>query len=225
MLSITKQNVWETLRLYLPADGVFIEAGAFNGKDTLSLARHFPHATIHAFEPVPEIYAELKKNTRNIPNINTYPLALSNYTSNATFYIAQHPKHPGKICQAGTLLLPQERLTHSPITYPRTIQVTTITLDEWAQKNHIARVDFMWLDLQGNELAVLKAAPFILKTTSLLYVECNFIQAYEDQPSAQELHAWILSQGFSLKGTDYHEKPTHFFGNHLYYKSFQNENI
>lgn len=224
MLFITKSNLYKILAELLPSDGIFLEAGAFNGKDTLVLAQHFPHATIHAFEPLPEIYAELKKNTQATPSIKTYPVALSDKEGMATFYVADHPKRPGKICQAGTLLTPQERLSHSPITYPHTTQVPTITIDEWAKKYDISNIDFMWLDLQGHELAVLRASPNILKTVIALYVELNFIQAYEGQPSAQELHEWVISQGFSLIGTDYKERPTHFFGNHLYIKNFLTEN-
>jgi len=40
---------------YLPANPVIIEAGAFNGSDTIKLAKKWPQATIHAFEPVPAI--------------------------------------------------------------------------------------------------------------------------------------------------------------------------
>ena len=218
MLFITRTNLYCILSELLPATGTFLEAGAFNGQDTLAMASHFPHATIHAFEPLPEIYTQLTKNVQDTPSIKTYPVALSDQTGSATFYVADHPKRPGKICQAGSLLAPQERLNHSPITYPYTTQVPTITLQEWAHQNHVAHIDFMWLDMQGHELAVLKASPDILKTVKALYVELNFIQAYEGQPSAAQLHQWILSQGFTLKGADYLEKPTHFFGNHLYHK-------
>lgn len=219
MLLLTRSNLYSILQDILPSNGIFLEAGAFNGKDTLVLAQHFPNATIHAFEPLPEIYAELQKNTQPISRIKTYPVALSNHTGTATFHIASHPKRPGKICQAGTLLEPFERLAHSPITYLGTTQVPTITLDEWATRTPITQIDFMWLDLQGHELAVLKAGSHLLKTTTALYIELNFINAYRDQPSAAELHEWVLSQGFIAKGTDYQDKPTHFFGNHLYIKN------
>jgi FkbM family methyltransferase len=224
MLFITRTNLYSILAEILPANGTFLEAGAFNGKDTLIMAAHFPEATIHAFEPLPEIYDELQKNTGSISSIKTYPIALSAQTGTATFYVADHPKRPGKICQAGSLHAPQDRLNYSPITYPRTTQVPTITLDEWATQNHITHIDFMWLDMQGHELAALKASPHILKTVIALYVELNFIQAYEAQPSASELHKWLLDQGFTLKGADYQQSPTHFFGNHLYVRKILFEN-
>ncbi len=222
MRYLTKSNLYSTLAEILPSDGFFLEAGAFNGKDTLILSQHFPQATIYAFEPLPEIYAELQKNTQSIPCIKTYQVALSDKTGTATFYVADHPKRPGKICQAGTLLKPHERLNHSPITYPHTTQVPTTTIDVWARQNGIDRLDFMWLHLQGNELAVLQASPTILPTARALYVELNFIQAYAGQPTAREVHEWICGHGFELIGTDYQDQPTHFFGNHLYFNKNSN---
>lgn len=216
MLIITRNNLYSILAEYLPNKGIFLEAGSFDGKDTLQLAKHFPQATIHSFEPVPEIYTQLKKNTYGLPQVITYPLALSDHSGTAPFYLATHPKRPGKICQAGSLHEPKERLAHSPITYPQITRVSTITLNDWATQHAITRVDFIWLDLQGHELAVLKAASSLLRTVTALYVEVNFIAAYNGQPLAQEVHKWIESHGFALKGTDYGQNHTHFFGNHLY---------
>ena len=218
MLIITRNNLYSILAKHLASNGVFLEAGAFDGKDTLQLAKHFPQATIHSFEPVPEIYSQLKKNTAGTPGIITYPLALSERTGTAPFYLSNHPKRPGKICQAGSLHAPKERLNHSPITYPNITIVPTIALDDWAKQHNIPQIDFMWLDLQGHELAALKGACTLLSRVTALYVEFNFIWAYEAQPTADELHEWILNQGFTLKGTDYPQTPTHFFGNHLYIK-------
>jgi len=37
---------------------------------------HFPRAQIHAFEPVEAAYQELLRNTKKIPQIHCYQLAL-----------------------------------------------------------------------------------------------------------------------------------------------------
>ncbi len=219
MLFLTRNNFPALLADLLPGTQNVVEAGAFTGKDTLALAQRFPQATIHAFEPIREIYTELQKNTQNFPTIKTYSLALSNTNGSATFYRAQNPKRPDAICQAGSLLAPCERLAHSPITYPHTSMVPTITLDSWAADQGITAVDFLWLDLQGHELAVLQASPILMQTVKAVYLEINFIPAYQNQPTAEHIHEWFISQGFSLEGTDYQGKLRHFFGNHLYIKN------
>lgn len=213
---IISKNLFPLISQHLPDKPIIVEAGAFNGRDSLKLAQRNPHATIHAFEPVPEIFAELVKNTQATRNIHCYEYALSNECGQAQFYIAEHPKKPGQICQAGSLLKPKDRLLKSPIYYPRTIPVRTITLDKWAAYNGITTIDFLWLDMQGNELAALQGAHQILQTVSLLYIEVNFIEAYEAQPRADEVNTWLLDQGFTPIARDFNENPDWFYGNILY---------
>lgn len=213
---IVTKNLSRLIAQYLPDNPVIVEAGAFNGRDSINLAAQKKDCTIHAFEPVPEIFAELKKNTSGLSNIHCYDYALSNTTGISHFYVSEHPKKPGKICQAGTLLKPKDRLLKSPIYYPRAINVNTITLDEWATGHGITKIDFLWLDMQGNELAALQGAHSLLRTVSFLYVEVNFIEAYEKQPSAIEVNDWIIREGFTPIARDFQENPEWFFGNILY---------
>jgi FkbM family methyltransferase len=213
---ITKKTVLPYLASYLPASPVIVEAGAFNGNDSLAMHAFWPHATIHSFEPVPDIFNLLEKNTAHVPNIHRYPYALSDATGTAPFHVSASPKHPTQPFQAGSLLKPKERLKLSPVVYPTTITVNTITLDEWAKNNRIALVDFLWLDIQGYELNVLKASPVIVATLRALLVEVEFVEAYENQYLYDDVKVWLQTQGFSMVAQDFPQKPTWFFGNALF---------
>lgn len=215
---IITKNIFPLLEKLLPAEAIIVEAGAFDGRDTKKLSTVFPKATIHAFEPVPEIFTELSRQTNAYPNIHRYQAALSNTRGSTIFYVAENPRKPGKICQAGTIMVPKDRLSKSPITYPKTITVPTITLDAWAHENRVKSVDFVWLDLQGHELAVLVASPAIIQTTSLIFLEVNFIEAYQDQPSAQAIDDWFRANGFRPIARDFQDCNQWFYGAILYQK-------
>jgi FkbM family methyltransferase len=216
MIRIIPANFFLLLKEHLPHNPQIIEAGAFNGRDTKKLANFWPEGTIHAFEPVPHIFEELIKQTSLYPNIKCYQLALSDTTGTTSFYCAQNPQKPNKLCSAGSILKPQERLTYSPIIYPHIITVPTITLDQWASDNDIQKIDCIWLDLQGHEWAVLQAANTLLHTTSLIYLEVNFIQAYENQPSLETINAGMLKKGFIPIAQDFDDTHTWFYGNILF---------
>ncbi|MFI4963693.1 MAG: hypothetical protein ACHP6H_07560, partial [Legionellales bacterium] len=76
MQLLTKHQVLPLVHSQLSPTATIIEAGAFDGRDTLLIAQQFPQATIHAFEPVPEIFELLTKNTAHVPNIHRHPYAL-----------------------------------------------------------------------------------------------------------------------------------------------------
>lgn len=218
MQLLTKHQTLSLIHSHLPSTAIIIEAGAFDGKDTLLLAQQFPHATIHAFEPVPEIFELLTKNTAHVPNIHRHPYALSDQTGTAIFYVSEKPSRPGKPFQAGSLLKPKERLQWSDAVYNSTIKVPTITLDDWATHNNITNIDFAWLDMQGLELNVLKASPHMLATMQLIYTEVEFIEAYEGQYQYPEVKSWLEAHGFIAIARDFTDKPDWFFGNVLFKK-------
>jgi hypothetical protein len=76
------------------------------------------------------------------------------------------------------------------------INVPVVTLGDWAYSQGTVRVDFLWLDLQGGELAALQGASRILPT-------CHFMlrsvaQTYEGASLYPEFRAWMEAWGFRV---------------------------
>lgn len=215
MILFQPHQVFGLIKQYAPVRPIIVEAGAFDGTDTITLAQTFPKGFVHAFEPVPEIFSKLILNTAKLPNIHTYEQALSDTNGTAEFYISEKPDKPDIPSQAGSLRKPKKRLAHSPMQFPYTIEVQTITLDRWTKQNNMTRLDVLWLDTQGHELAILQGAQQILPTVSVIYTEVAFIEAYEDQPTYEVVKAWLEKQGFTEIGRTFENTTDWFFGNIL----------
>lgn len=221
-----KSDIHSVLRFitpYLPDNPVIIEAGAFHGYGTVIMAQNWPQAVIHAFEPVPDIFAKLEAKTRTRAQVQCYQLALSDTMGSAVFHLAEKPEKPGIPTQAGSLLRPKERLSWSPMVYQQDIEVKTITLDEWANQHNKEHIDFLWLDLQGHELAALKGAIHLLQTVTVVYTEVHFIEAYDQQPLFEEVSEWLQNQGFSLVAQDFTDQISWFFGNAVFIRQNKNQ--
>ncbi len=148
------QNLKKEIKQLLPEYPVNVEAGAHIGHDTSEMAYIFKNATIHAFEPVPSIYYQLKQNTKKYKNVNTYPLALSYKNGIAKIHVSS-----GQSDGSSSLLMPKEHLKHHPkVIFDKILEIQTITLDNWALENNISSIDFLWLDMQGAELSMLKSS-------------------------------------------------------------------
>ena len=193
------QEVVRRLTAILPEKPSILEAGTYDGEDTIELSHLLPKAQIFTLEAVPELFNIAKETLKSYSNVETYNYALSDKTSNAIMYLSEWQEKPGIVGQSSSLLAPKEHLTYAPhISFKRSIEVKTITIDEWAERNGIKKIDFLKLDIQGNELNVLMASPNILSTVKAILTEVEFVEAYEGQYLFEDIKIWLEEQGFEL---------------------------
>jgi FkbM family methyltransferase len=182
------------IKKFLPNDPIIVEAGAHIGKDTLEMAEMWPKGKIFAFEPVPSLHEQLLAKTRTANNVRCYSVALSDLTGSATLYVSS-----GESDGSSSLLVPQEHLEEHPnVKFIETVRVETITLDQWTVNEGIDHVDFLWLDLQGHELAVLAASPRVLSSARAVHTEVSLKQTYKGVPLYPEFRLWLENKGFEV---------------------------
>lgn len=180
------------LRKIIPKASVIIEAGAHVGVDTIEIAKLFPEAKIFAFEPVPQLYKKLVTNTSSFENVSTYQLALSNNNGTTKMFISG-----GASDGSSSLLRPSGHLIdHPDVKFKKTINVKCTTLYDWTKKEKIEFIDFLWLDMQGYEMAVLQKSVKLLKNTKYIYTEVSLKEVYKDAPLYPELKSWLEKKGF-----------------------------
>jgi FkbM family methyltransferase len=199
------------LKKILPANPIIIEAGAQFGEDTQWMSAFWPQGTIYAFEPSPVSFPSVQDVAANNNNVFAQQLALSNIKGEFAFYLAGG---------ASSLLKPTESFNndyfHSDLEHPIIVPVTT--LDEWAYDHNISTIDFMWLDMEGNELNALQGALNSLKNVKLIYTEVNLQRFWENCVMYDELTAWMNEHGFIEIWSDI---QPHWHGNVL----FMNTNL
>jgi 2-O-methyltransferase len=189
---------------FLPANPVILEAGSYHGETSLAMMKRWPSATVYGFEPVPELFEIVKKNTAAWKNIHPSDLALSDKVGQAVFHLSAMEGQPDTSLGSGSLLEPSHHREGFPwVKFDKTITVTTTTIDEWAKANQVNRIDFIWLDIQGAEFAVLKAAPRIMKTVKVVVAEVEFLELYKGQGLYAEMRPWFEAQGFEEVATDF----------------------
>jgi FkbM family methyltransferase len=178
---------------HLPNNPVVVEAGAHIGRDTWKMAQRWPSSRIHAFEPVPSVYRQLKESTQKLPNVQTYPFALGTQEERRVMWISG-----GTQDGSSSLLEPKEHLIdHPQVSFDEKITVDVIALDDWARENLISQIDLLWLDLQGAEMEALVGAREILQTVTAIHAEVNLKDTYSGAVLYPELRTWLEARGFS----------------------------
>ncbi len=187
----TKNIPKNILARYMPANPIIVEAGAHIGRDSIKMVQIWPTSTIHAFEPVPALFTQLATKSASYSNIYCYQLALSNTSGIRNFFMSS-----GRSTATSSLLEPTDLLSPEIVFTP--IEVTTITLDQWAQRYKIDKIDFLWLDMQGGELSALQGGIDLIRKTTALYIEINLVQRYKNAPLYGEVKEWLNTQGFHV---------------------------
>jgi FkbM family methyltransferase len=124
---------------------VVLDAGANSGfYSVLSSFLVGKEGSVHAFEPTPEIFQMLRKNTRELSNIFTVRVALSDAPGEADFHL-----HPIHAVANSLVILPEHQ--------GKTINVQVTTLDEYCNKNNVCP-SFIKLDVEGAESKVIKGS-------------------------------------------------------------------
>jgi len=220
-------DVVEFVKSYLPLDPVVIEAGGCDGTDSVQLAQSWPAARVYTFEPVPELFQQICEKTAALSNVKVYPLALADSTGTTTLYLSEYYLWPGHVSGSSSLLHPKEHIIYDQtVKFSRSTEVPMITLDAWAEKEGISRADFLWLDMQGCELHMLKKSA-LAKTAKAIYIEVMFIEAYRGQYLYDDVKKWMFENGFRLAATDFEEEliqenlltKNKYFGNALFTSS------
>ena len=178
-------------------DVVIFDIGAFNGNTALLYMKLFPLSKIYSFEPFPESFSELVKNTSTYKDI--IPInkgvgeqeGVSNFNSNSfsptNSILNTHPS--GSKVWGNGLLDTSE-----------TIEVELTTIDSFVNTHGIKNIDILKIDVQGAEYKVIKGAKETLKKgiIKIIYTEIITLPTYEGQLDFDEMISLMKSFGFKL---------------------------
>jgi FkbM family methyltransferase len=194
------------LQAVLPPDPVILEAGAYQGEQTIKMATLWPEATVYAFEPNPKAFEKLQNRIRadGIPHVQVFPLALSDFNGRSIFYLCHGTGGKDPVFEFASSLLKSTPEMDIHYQGPQ-IFVDCVNLDSWCKQNHIAQIDLLYLELQGMEFQVLITCPEILKTLKAIYTQTYFFPFRMGIANYFILKYFLESQGFVLLQHIYRE--------------------
>lgn len=174
--NVEPELVW--IKDFLPQNATILDIGANVGAFLYQLENTLNHKNIYAFEPNKKLYRRLK---RLFPAMKVLPVALSDENTTAEFKV---PVINGKaIASRGTLNVDYKEKGEEK---SYTEKVKVIKLDNWAAGEHFHRLDFIKIDVEGNEMKTLFGAREIIRLFSpILMVEME--QRHHDTPIWEEI--------------------------------------
>ncbi len=140
---------------------VFFDIGANIGNHSCALGKYFD--TVYSFEPFNLHFSLLKINTSNLKNINIFNYACGNQNSKKFLYLNDN-YNLGRISA-------QKESENNPDKF----EAEFINTDEFIEKRNIKDIDLIKIDVEGDELNVLKGLEKTLRSQSpIILLELHF---------------------------------------------------
>ena len=172
-----------------------IDVGANKGQFALAAYRSVDGITIDCFEPLSGPAERLEKwAKRTSSNIRLHRVALSDRSSLSEFMVTSRE-------DSSSLFRPTEDAKElSDVQLVSQIQVQCERLDSIITVDDVEMSTMLKIDVQGNELNVLKGATAIIRYIKYIYIEVSFMELYENQPLFGDIDNFLREFGFSLRG-------------------------
>ena len=144
---------------------VVFDAGANNGQFAAAVLDYWPDAFVHSFEPQKQLVGRIQEFA-DINNLQSqiFPewAAVGARKGEQYFYQNRNPMSASLI-----------RGKAARRTIRRVVTVPVITLDDYADRHGIQRVDIVKIDVEGSEVDALRGADRVLERVRFLFVEVH----------------------------------------------------
>lgn len=155
------------LRRHLQACKVVFDVGANVGEWTQIVLENNSHAEVHCFEPSMDTFKALLAN-KFISKVRCNNIGLGSAREEKKFYVFGNESTVNSVYLRDGMVPLREYV----------IKIDTI--DNYCAKNGVRRVDFLKIDVEGNELEVLKGAQKMLQEGRIKIVQFEYGGTYID---------------------------------------------
>lgn len=146
----------------------FFDVGANVGDYTRALVAQFPEAVVFSFEPHPSTFEKLLAKHKQSSNVNCVNLGMSDVAGSADIY----EREGNRTSQHNSLY--KEALDGGGARNSKSTSINLMTLDEFMLSNKIESIDFLKIDTEGHELAVIKGAADAISSGKIGLIQFEF---------------------------------------------------
>lgn len=173
-----------------------IDVGAHKGEFALQLHQLLPTARFYCFEPLPDIFLELKANLKDLQTFTVFNFAIGDRQGELAMYRSDF--------SPSSSLLKMAELHQKSFPYTSGEKLETVkvkTLNQIGTEIRLEDNILLKIDVQGYEDRVIRGASNIIERSKVVIVETSFFELYEKQVLFGDIYRLLNEQGFIYSGT------------------------
>ncbi len=183
----------------LKRNDVVLDLGACLGTISLLMSRKVgPEGKIYAFEPVMGSMVEKNLKANGIENVEVIKKAVGEKAGQIAIEVSDFVLDSS---------IAQRDYTKKTGTYSKKLNVELISVDEFASKKKLDRIDFIKMDIEGAEELALRGAEMVIKKFKPAWSISSYHIDFDNEPQHEKLVRFLRDRGYQIS----QEKDCHIF--------------
>lgn len=181
---------------------IIFDVGANDGAPFLELAAADPEKIVYAFEPTPQLVARLREQSQHLGNYLVVPKAVSNFSGRTVFNVSGVDDWGCSSLHRFNENLEKSWPGRTDFKVTEVIEVEVITLGDFISEHRIAEIDYLHVDVQGDDLNVLKGLGkklSIVKKGDVEAASSAEVALYQGQHTLADVRQFLDEQGFEIE--------------------------
>lgn len=176
---------------------IIFDVGAYDGGTSLEYKNIFPNSKIYSFEPFPDSFSKLVKNTSRYKDIIAINKGIGEKDGIAKFNSNSSAPTNSLLDthESGSTIWGTDLLNTA-----KKIAVELTTIDSFLEIHNIAKIDILKMDVQGAEYMIMKGAKKTIERglINMVYTEIITLPTYKEQLNFDEMVNLMRNFGFTL---------------------------
>ena len=165
---------------------MIFDVGANHGQSLVMFRRWYDSATIHCFEPVPATFDDLSSRVGRWPRVHLHRIGLGARPEEARITVGA-----------------DDTRAHVSTDHSESGEAILIeTVDRFCERHRLSTIDYLKIDTEGHDLAVLQGADRLLGNGAVAIVEVEAAMNPDNRfhVSFEALAGQLTSNGYRLFG-------------------------
>ena len=187
-------------------DNIIIDVGTNRGQSIENFVKIYTNYEIHCFEPLNNLYEELKKKYGHNKNIYLNNCALGDKNQESKFFKYHNDVNSSfnRPIDGSDWEKKKKKILNKEKLIEEEFEVKILKLDEYFKANQLKFIDLLKIDTQGYEDKVLNGSNEILKNNKIKFIQVEFIMGnqYENRLNIIDYENHLIKNNFRLYGID-----------------------
>jgi len=178
---------------FIKDNDIIFDVGSYVGEWSEEVLKRHKNIFIHQFEPSEKSFKTLKEKYKNMGNIFSNNILLSNNEDIVDFYFYEN------LPVLSTMYRRNQEIEKRHSLNPLITKIKSVSIDKYCIKHNILHINFLKIDTEGCEFNVIRGAENMLNNKKIDFIQFEYGGCFQDASiTLKEVHEYLSFRNYKI---------------------------